>query len=585
MRMIGTYGRGRDLVFHNRLNMRLGATIPAIVLAVVTSSCAGLGGLPEHPAQLVQAEVALPEIKLAKGDMRQQMGPLSVALEPVAILPGREIAESEKTLFRRGHTDRFTGQKEDVYLVKTEPVYKTASGPVQFKLTILNRSKSGVDFGDATVSFSDRGKPLRHDRLSLILGKLSLAPGGETSYVIDGPKVDDLGGSSEVVARISSPGTDARKKGGAIWSFKIKTVRRAISDSIVLLYQKMPWSRAVCSVCSGSGKGGWSTCNVCGGAGISVSKDGERHQCWKCAGAGKYQESCFECSGRGFVFLPPPEGAAARLPKLGGIPNPIRTVAVLPLVDRTGNEKRASSLRKMLATRLVSLEWTVLSVDKTDQNLKKALDIISAADLSNVPPQKIADALGVEGLLYGVLDDMDKERTGLTTGKRVRARFSILRADGSLFWGSGAGVISRLGVGGGVVASGAAAASAISAMRKKADDSVGDAESLPGGLDKIAAPWIELEERTMVAPKDPNQQQSGAAGELQDIMGLMIGKLFVGVVEKLVGEYVQVTSVMLDALIEGDVNASGTSIAQGAVVPPGLREKSLRSAMSGRDKR
>lgn len=246
--------------------------------------------------------------------------------------------------------------------------------------------------------------------------------------------------------------------------------------------------------------------------------------------------------------------------------NPIKTVAVLPLVNQTNDVEAPGYVREELVLRLQAMQYRVQPTRETDQILRDRLGITLGRQVDMTTPQALGASLGVDGVVYGVLDDFSTTVAGVLTEKKVRARFTLVRAaDGSLFWSNGAGVIGRIRVSGGVsgkVATGLEAASRVQAAKETAEQAVRatGAESpgrLPGGLDGVTAPWFTLPTVEIGGSKEPRQ---GAEGE-NVAAGLALG-LGERLVEKAVGKPLyQEVRLMMNLIVRPDAVAAAEAAA------------------------
>jgi hypothetical protein len=242
--------------------------------------------------------------------------------------------------------------------------------------------------------------------------------------------------------------------------------------------------------------------------------------------------------------------------------NPIKTVAVLPLVNNTNDVAAPLNVRDELVARLHALQYAVQPVQQTDQILRDQLGITLGRQLDLATIQQLGGALGVDGLMYGVLDDFSTKTFGLLTEKRSRIRLSLVKAsDGSRLWASGTGVIGRIRVVGGTagkVAIGFEAASRLEAAKESAGQvqklsggqSVG---KLPGGLDLVPAPWFTIP--TIEIGGEPTGEDKAKQEGGNVAAGLMMG-LGEQVVERAVGKPLyQEVRLMLNLLLRPDAVA------------------------------
>ncbi|HEX9741803.1 MAG TPA: GNA1162 family protein, partial [Nitrospiraceae bacterium] len=181
--------------------------------------------------------------------------------------------------------------------------------------------------------------------------------------------------------------------------------------------------------------------------------------------------------------------------------NPIKTVAVLPLINNTNDVTAPQYIRNELIARLQALQYAVQPALQTDQILRDQLGITLGRQLDMATVQQLHESLGTDGVIFGVLDNFSTKAFGLLTEKRARLRLSLVNAsDGSPMWTNGAGVIGRIRVVGGTagkVALGFEVTSRLEAARESAEQAQQIAGGqtvgkLPGGLDRVPAPWFTI---------------------------------------------------------------------------------------------
>jgi hypothetical protein len=246
--------------------------------------------------------------------------------------------------------------------------------------------------------------------------------------------------------------------------------------------------------------------------------------------------------------------------------NPIKTVAVLPLINNTNDVEAPGYVREELVLRLQAMQYAVKPTVQTDQVLRDQMGITLGRQLDMTTAQEIGKALGVDGLMFGVLDDFSTTIAGVLTEKKVRARFALVRMpDGVPFWSNGAGVIGRIKVSGGVsgkVATGLEAGSRVQAAKESAEQAgkVAGAEpaaKLPGGLDRVTAPWFTVPTVEIGGDKG---KQKGKEGE-KVAAGLMLG-LGERLVEKAVGKPLyQEVRLMMNLIVRPDAVAALEAVA------------------------
>jgi hypothetical protein len=132
------------------------------------------------------------------------------------------------------------------------------------------------------------------------------------------------------------------------------------------------------------------------------------------------------------------------VPRYYDATNPLKQVAVLPMKNDTSDVDGPAVVRKRIIEALEKKAYNVKDVKETDQILRDQLGINLGGQLDMTTPQKLAEVLGVEGVLYGDLVDFDETTTGVLNVRKVRAKFRLVNAQtGQTMWERGLGVRSE----------------------------------------------------------------------------------------------------------------------------------------------
>ncbi|MCG6910963.1 MAG: DUF799 family lipoprotein [Deltaproteobacteria bacterium] len=147
----------------------------------------------------------------------------------------------------------------------------------------------------------------------------------------------------------------------------------------------------------------------------------------------------------GSIMLALMVGCAMPMPKPSGDPgNPLKRIAVLPLVNDTNDVDAPEMVRERLVSALERRMYNVQPLAETNQILVDQLGITMGGQLEMAESKLLAEKLGVEGLFFGELMDFSETTTGVYNSRNVRGRFRLVNAlDDSVFWHNGIGVKSQ----------------------------------------------------------------------------------------------------------------------------------------------
>jgi hypothetical protein len=182
--------------------------------------------------------------------------------------------------------------------------------------------------------------------------------------------------------------------------------------------------------------------------------------------------------------------------------NPIRTVAVLPLVNNTVDVDGPAYVRELFEAELGQFYYVVKPAKEVDQILKDQMGVTLGSQLDMATPKLLGETLGVDGVFYGSLDDFSEKITGVYNVRRVRLRSKLVNCKtGETVWKNGVGIKQGTQSGGSQLLSSipmvglafSAAGSIASAISKAGDtDDAKDLTPLFG--ETLDAPWHALPE-------------------------------------------------------------------------------------------
>ncbi len=108
-------------------------------------------------------------------------------------------------------------------------------------------------------------------------------------------------------------------------------------------------------------------------------------------------------------------------------------VAVLPPDNESNDMAAADTVRRVASEMLLGLGMLPVTTAGDDEILRK-LGITDGGQLRSVPPQKLAKALGVDGLLYSTVKTFNEVNIVVYFQRIVAAQMKLLDKDGNKIW-------------------------------------------------------------------------------------------------------------------------------------------------------
>lgn len=108
--------------------------------------------------------------------------------------------------------------------------------------------------------------------------------------------------------------------------------------------------------------------------------------------------------------------------------NPIKTVAVLPVLNHTTDVEAPEKLRLAFEKELGYFGYKSKPLAEVNQILKNELGITIGKQLDLTNPVELGKKLGVDAVIYGTLYDFDEKTTGVLDIRRVKAGFKMVIA-------------------------------------------------------------------------------------------------------------------------------------------------------------
>ena len=113
---------------------------------------------------------------------------------------------------------------------------------------------------------------------------------------------------------------------------------------------------------------------------------------------------------------------------------PPKKIAVLPMSNQSNDLKGPEYIRKELVRHLQKRGYTVFPVQETDEILRTKLGINDGGQLNSTTPEKVGEALGADGLIYGDLINFKFVNVGFYQNRLVEAHFKMIDKSGTPLW-------------------------------------------------------------------------------------------------------------------------------------------------------
>ena len=129
--------------------------------------------------------------------------------------------------------------------------------------------------------------------------------------------------------------------------------------------------------------------------------------------------------------------------------NPIRSVAILPMLNDSDDVDAPTRVREAFYNRLSRYHYNIQALKETNDILNLQMGITMGRQLDLATAQQIGEKLGVDGVFYGFLLNFDEVTTGVANTYSVRMGWKLVNTKtGDISWGKGVGVTSSQSIGG-----------------------------------------------------------------------------------------------------------------------------------------
>ncbi len=129
--------------------------------------------------------------------------------------------------------------------------------------------------------------------------------------------------------------------------------------------------------------------------------------------------------------------------------NPIRTVAILPVLNNSDDVDAPTRVREGFYNRLAKYHYTIQDLKKTNDTLNLQMGITMGRQLDMATAKQIGEKLGVDGVFYGYLLNFDEITIGVLNTYKVRMGWKLVNTKtGEISWGRGVGARRTQSIGG-----------------------------------------------------------------------------------------------------------------------------------------
>lgn len=129
--------------------------------------------------------------------------------------------------------------------------------------------------------------------------------------------------------------------------------------------------------------------------------------------------------------------------------NPIRSIAILPMLNNSDDVEAPNRVREAFSNRIKNFHYDVASLEETNRILNEQMGITLGRQLDMATAQKLGETLGVDGVFYGYLLNFDEITIGVLNTQKVRMGWKLVNTKtGEIAWGKGIGVMSAESLGG-----------------------------------------------------------------------------------------------------------------------------------------
>ncbi len=252
----------------------------------------------------------LPIIKpTGKTLQEQKKGSTTISVSVIPFEASRHVKQNRTVTFAD-----ITKPGYDVFEVEKIPYYAVSPEKIRFKLRVSNSNEDvPLSLNKITFSLFMDGTywdlPEQYERT---WEKGLVSSVGPKEYIIDGPPLNQLYASKEIMLNLSGVPTEYDKGGYVtklekfVWYFQCEMNEVQNEDKIAYSYETSLVETRKCAKCSGTGVDPANyKCSSCNGNGSSKSIiDGKYYKCSNCSGTGIVHIKCDNCYAKGVTYHP-----------------------------------------------------------------------------------------------------------------------------------------------------------------------------------------------------------------------------------------------------------------------------------------
>jgi len=252
----------------------------------------------------------LPIIKpTGKTTQEQTKGSTTFNISVIPFEASRKIKQNSTVAYADANKPGF-----DIFEVENVPYYSVSPEKIRFKLRVSNSNEDiPLELSKITFAIFMDGTywdfPEQYERTWEKGLVSSVSP---KEYIIDGPPLNQLYSSKEIMINLSGVPTGYDKGGYVttkekfVWYFQCDMNDIKKDEMKTYTYETSLVETRKCAKCSGTGTDPQPyKCSTCKGNGRYVSLfDGKTYKCSKCDGSGVVYYKCENCSGKGITYHP-----------------------------------------------------------------------------------------------------------------------------------------------------------------------------------------------------------------------------------------------------------------------------------------